>query len=233
MALKLENQVLTVVGNTNLSLTPRSGEAIRVKDIFIYNPSTSYLTVSISQTTVGYFRVSGTLGNHAPFPIADEENSSVIGLLRALGLMDGYPVAQGETLNFSGVAQANAIQCVIYDVYDAADIQNTMPDGSNASIRNYLIYGKYSGTLATGDNTLSVASNPSQFSAFPFGVLCPDGRKCTIKAIFASDVAKDTAAGTNQQKTNYLKLTKNEEFLFDVVNLAGIPLFGITFTATN
>jgi len=64
MALKAQNMYKTVIGNTDLSLTAGPDESFRVKDIFIANPGSNYLTVYIEKATVGYFRIGGTLGNH-------------------------------------------------------------------------------------------------------------------------------------------------------------------------
>lgn len=67
--------VKQVIGNTDLELEAKSGESLLVKDILIYNPATNYLTVSIEKTTVGYFRIGGTLGNHLPFIIGRSQHA--------------------------------------------------------------------------------------------------------------------------------------------------------------
>ena len=67
MALKHPYMVKTVLGNAALELKADPGESFLIKDIQIYNPVTNYATLQIEKTTVGYFRVGGTLGSHLPF----------------------------------------------------------------------------------------------------------------------------------------------------------------------
>jgi hypothetical protein len=67
MALRVKGQVKQVIGSTAFSLQADPGESFLVRNIRIYNPSTSYLTVKIDQYTAGYFRVGGTMGSHLPF----------------------------------------------------------------------------------------------------------------------------------------------------------------------
>jgi hypothetical protein len=75
MALKQAFAVKQVRGNTDLELTADVGESFRIKDIYIYNPSSSYVTLKTEKTTVGYFRVGGDLGSHLPFPKAPTKHS--------------------------------------------------------------------------------------------------------------------------------------------------------------
>lgn len=75
MALKNKYMIKVVRGNTNLELEADPGESFLVKDIFIYNPASNYITVKIEKTTVGYFRVGGTLGSHLPFPLLKAKHS--------------------------------------------------------------------------------------------------------------------------------------------------------------
>lgn len=64
MALKQPFAVKQVITNTELELKADSGEAFMVWDIFTYDPVSSYVTVKIEKTTVGYFRLKGVLGGH-------------------------------------------------------------------------------------------------------------------------------------------------------------------------
>ncbi len=75
MPLKQAFAVKQVRGNTDLELTADVGESFRIKDIMIYNPASSYVTLKTEKTTVGYFRVSGDLGSHLPFPKAPTKHS--------------------------------------------------------------------------------------------------------------------------------------------------------------
>ena len=75
MPLKQAFAVKQVRGNTDLELTADVGESFRIKDIMIYNPASSYVTLKTEKTTVGYFRVGGDLGSHLPFPKAPTKYS--------------------------------------------------------------------------------------------------------------------------------------------------------------
>ncbi|MQY78064.1 MAG: hypothetical protein GH151_02545, partial [Bacteroidetes bacterium] len=57
----------TVIGNTDLELEAKTGQGLLIKNIMIFDPTLNYITVSISKTTVGYFRVGGGLGSHLSF----------------------------------------------------------------------------------------------------------------------------------------------------------------------
>jgi hypothetical protein len=68
MALKQSNQIKLLSGTGDLTLTADPGESFLVKDIYIYNPATNYLTVKVERKTVGYFRIGGSLGNQLAIP---------------------------------------------------------------------------------------------------------------------------------------------------------------------
>jgi hypothetical protein len=226
MALKLSNQVHTQTGDTNLSLTPRSGEALMVRDVKIYNPATNYVTLKISATVVGYFRVGGTLGNHLPFPLQDEENSGIIALLQSIGLMEPYPVAQGETFTIEGAKQAGAVQAVYYDTYDASDVRPDMPNGSKANRRVFISYGKPSSAPVDGLNTYDTMVNPAEFPSFPWETVVPQNRTITFNGVLFSDVGERTSSAASNQITEFTQFIHNQTFLFDM-DLVGVPYIGI------
>jgi len=225
MALKMEGMYETVDGTGDLSLTPRSGEAILVQDIWVDNPVSAAVKIQVSQTTVGFFRGSGVLGNHLPFPIQDEPNSSLFGFLRERGIFRPIPVAEGETLTISGVAQAGAFQCVRYDIYDAADVNSSMPNGSKNNELDYISYGTVTSALAAGVDTLDVMVNSSEFPSFPWESNVPDNRVIDWYGILASDVAKEDTSATNEQNTERLNFTLNQSVLFDL-DLTGLLYHG-------
>jgi len=75
MAKKESYMIKTVSGNTNLEITAKTGESLLIKDVRIYNPYSTYVTLKIEKTTVGYFRVGGNLGNHLSLPIGSALHS--------------------------------------------------------------------------------------------------------------------------------------------------------------
>jgi hypothetical protein len=107
MALKEPLMVKTVAGNTDLTLEADPGEAFRVLDIQVYNPASNYLTVKIDKSTVGYFRVGGTLGSHLPFINRRVQHSHNLILGTEAGAMTAkiYPItnagAVASTLEYA------------------------------------------------------------------------------------------------------------------------------------
>lgn len=223
--LKERNKCKTVEGNTQFTLSAPSNRSYRITDIHVSTPSTEYATLNVDRTVVGYFRVGGgTLGNHLPFPIQDEENTTLYRFLIDRGLAKPIPIASGETFAITGVHQANSVVTVFYDEYDAGDVRNTEPNGSQANAFQFINYGRYTGTLADGDNKLTVQQTSSQYPAFPFGDVVPARTKVRIHGIVASDVNKYTASN-NRQRTKYLRLVRNRKTLFDD-SLNGLPMIG-------
>lgn len=109
MALISKRNFKTVFDDEDLELEARSGQSFIVKNVFIYNPVTDYVTFSISKTTVGYFRVGGVLGSHLPFPLGRSEHSHDMKIAGTdWGIGDcGYMVNAGQVQD-SGFGLMNA-----------------------------------------------------------------------------------------------------------------------------
>jgi hypothetical protein len=282
--------IKTVRGDQDLTLKADPGESFLIKDIRIYNPATSYVTLMIDRTTVGYFRVGGPLGSHLPFlpgrsaPIlpahshtaltmeatdgtvgitegdeaqalhdgaggaiataqvrigADNTNAvdatiptssdiitggqvpqngqkTLLAWMIEQGLMDGYPIATGETFKITGAAQGGSIQMVIYESHEEGDMASDMPNGSKATEYVFINYGNAGGDITNaGEWELSKSQNPAEFPDFPFGKVVPAKTKIAIAGILASDFAPEENDGTDQIWTSYLKLIAERETLFD------------------
>ena len=271
MAKKENLMIKTQAGNTDLSLTAKTGESLLIKDILIFNPVSNYLTVKVEKTSVGYFRIGGNLGNQLPLSrgaaghshdlvvaaangaltedhavsdahgisnahlavvsdraaLTTETNVVQYGSIPAIGyksllaslferdIFKGYPVAEGETLLLTGAAQAGAFLVVVYEKYDAADITNTMDNGSAALKYFFVNYGRVAANLiATGDTQLLASQNPAEFPDFPFGKTVPAKNKITLYGILASDVVDDRSGG-DCMNTEYIKLIRDRVILFD------------------
>ncbi len=148
----------TQLGNTDLELEAKTGQGLIIKNIMIHEPKTDYITVSISKTTVGYFRVGGRLGSHLSFhlgsviePVWDTyfgqiNQTTLLDYLFKLGLFTGYPIASGEKLLITGAKQDESVQCVEYEIWESADITPEMENGSKSTSFLYVNYGH------SGDN---------------------------------------------------------------------------------
>ncbi|MBA7531172.1 hypothetical protein ES705_23383 [subsurface metagenome] len=233
----------TVYGANDLELEAKTGQGLIIKNILIHDPITDYITVSISKTTVGYFRVGGALGSHlsfhlgraAPTPFETLSGSinqtTLLGYLYNLGLFTGYPVASGETFLITGANQSTSIQCVEYEVWDEADINSEMNNGSKSNTYFYVNYGTSPSTInVTTDVILDTANNPAEFPDFPFGNIVPANRNIELHGILASDVMPGTWDPNIKTYTQFLKFMQDKIFLFDsdrqgllYYSSAGIP----------
>lgn len=332
MAIKQKFAVKCVLGNTDLELEADPGEAFLIKDIQIYNPATNYVTLKTEKTSVGYFRVGGTLGSHLPFlngrsepRISDHIEAAVadhaalvhavtqpadhaahshkagthkgslagadmtlfvelidgagtsiganvlgksgrttdidimtntlaalahsgaavanhaalvhtvtqaarhtiasvpmlgmktlLGYMRGMALLGGFPVAEGETFLITGAKQAGAIQLVLYEIYEPGDIKPDDPNGSRAKEYLMVQYGNTGGSInVDGDTLYDICQTPAEFVDFPFGKDVPAKTAIDIIAILASDFSPSENTGTDYTFTKYLKLLYNREVLFD------------------
>lgn len=238
MALKQPYAVKTVLGNVDLTLKADTGEAFLVKDIYIHNPATRYATLRIEKTTVGFYRVGGPLGSHLAFipgrsqPITPTdlvpapEMMTLLAFMIKIGIMKGYPVAEGETFLITGVRQPGAIQSVVYEIYDAEDIKPTDPNGSRPTEYVYINYGHTGAPVnVVGDSLYRVSTSPVEFPAFPFGDDVPAKTEISLVGILASDFAPMANTAADNIWTTHLKLIKEREVLFDE-DRAGILMHG-------
>ncbi len=231
----------TVEGNTDLEIEAKTGQGLVIKNIMIYDPTLDYITVSISKTTVGYFRVGGDLGSHLAFHVGAKMYTSVydtighinqktlLSLLFNLGLFTGYPVASGETFLITGAKKTTSIQCIEYEIWDAADITPEMENGSKSTSFLYINYGQSGSSINVAtDVLLNTTNNPAEFPDFPFGKIVPSERNIELHGILASDVIP---GGTQYvtTKTEFLKFMQGKTFLFDedrqglLYNAADVP----------
>ncbi len=218
----------TVIGDTDLELEAKTGQGLMIKNIMVHDPLTNYITVSISKTTVGYFRVGGGLGSHLSFhlgrsyPTAFDtvpgniNQTTLLEYLFKLGLFKGYPIASGEKLLITGAKQDDSIQCVEYEIWEEADISPEMENGSKSTSYLYVNYGRSPTTInVKTDVLLDTANNPAEFPDFPFGNMVPGGRNIELHGILASDVMPGTWFPGNRTYTQFLKFMQGKVFLFD------------------
>lgn len=224
MPLKSRDQVKTVLGATVLQLSADPGESILIKGIKIYSQNGTYAILKTEKTTVGYFRIDETYGNHLAFPSLRSFNLTILpaypknllDLLWGLGIFKGYPVAEGESFILSGAEGATDIKSVIYDIYDSEDMKNTDPNGSKSPEYLLVNYGDTGAVIDAAQDTLfDNPLNPVEFPSFPFGDDVPAKHQITIHAILGGEVAVTNATPAITIYSTYLKLVKDREVLFD------------------
>lgn len=226
MAIKVRDQVKWVTSASELELEADTGEAFLVKDIMVDGAFGMYCTVSIDKTTVGYFRCNPSkLGNHIHFPLIDSEKTTLLRYLWDKGIFKGYPVAEGQKILVKPTA-STAI-AIMYDIYEPGDISPDMENGSEATEYMLINYGRRTGVtyMQDGDNPINNSVNPSEFPDFPYGNSVPAKTTINIYGILASDVGYVSGSNTNKQRTQYIKMIKEREVLFNE-DKDGILMYG-------
>ncbi len=266
------NNFKTLYGAADLTLNAPAGQSFMVRDVKVYEPTAVYANLLIERASVGFFRVSGLLGNHLHFhpgrsehshnitsgstavavmangalrenaggteialsrlaetPIdttlvramnytrdSDSEQTTILDYLAAKNIFKGFPVAEGETFTVDLITGATSWKMIKYDIYNAGDITNNMENGSKADSFLFLNYGDAGASIqAVANNVLGESNNPAEYPDFPFGEIVPSGHKMEIFGILASDIAPAANDGTDYSYTDYLKLMKGREVLFD------------------
>ncbi|MBA7637753.1 hypothetical protein ES703_45400 [subsurface metagenome] len=218
----------TQLGDVDLELEAKTGQGLIIKNIMIFDPLTDYITVSISKTTVGYFRVGGSLGSHLSFHLGrawhdnirtvpgNINQTTLLEYLFKLGFFTGYPVASGEKLLITGAKKDESIQCVEYEIWEAADITPEMENGSKSTSFLYVNYGTSPTTInVETDVLLDTPVNPAEFPDFPFGDMVPANRDIQLYGILASDVKPGSMDPNKWTNTKFLKFMQGKVFLFD------------------
>jgi len=225
VALKNVGMVKTVYGAADLSLQALAGQSLLIRAVEVYSPNDVFATFRIEKTTVGYFLVSEGLGSHLSFPKAFGTDGStlepllkrnLLSMLFDLGIFKGYPVAEGETFYITGIVNAASFKKVIYDIYDAGDKKPEDENGSKAKEYVFLNYGTVSGGVsAAGDSLFAKTLCPVEFPAFPYGDDVPARTTITLFGICGREAGVRNATPATAIYTQFLKLVKEREVLFD------------------
>jgi len=224
MARKAADQVKTVIGAGDLTLKSDPGESFLIKKIMVEAATAAYITLKIDKTTVGFFRVSPTYGNHLSFPraldtaaaLAALKPKNLLDLLTDLGIFKGYPISEGETFLLTGAAGATDIKTVVYDIMEAADMKSEMVNGSKALEYLLINYGDTGAAIdAAGDHLYDRNLNPVEFPQFPYGDDVPPKHQILIHGIAGAETGVRNATPATAINTKYLKLVKEREVLFD------------------
>ena len=168
-------------------------------------------------TTIGSDNITGARIFKKPmnFVKSGTPGETILGLLARLGLFAGYPVEEGQTMKFSGVAEADAVQLVIYQVGDAGDYLKSAPNGSEADEYLFLNYGRVATSLIVAGSTIyKVPKSPAEFPDFPYAKDVPAKMEIDLLGILASPVrAYDSVTAISYSQ--YLKLIRERVTLFD------------------
>jgi hypothetical protein len=240
MALRTAGLIFRAEAAASLVITPRSGEAFRVRRIFTANHSGTlqHATIINDTSRVGFFRLIGLGGSH----LLNPRELEVANNLRGTNMLDfmalrigfkGYPVVQGEALTISldnGTADIYAVA----DSYDPGDVNANEQCGSKSPDVLYMNYGtNLAAIAATGYNKLDSRRNPNEMVAFPFGAagagLVPAGKRVHIYLIGGQPSGRFVSGG-NTATTTYIRPrigTVPGSTVFDRSDV-GVPFLGTT-----
>jgi len=203
-------------GSTELTLTAGAGESVIVRDIHVAETPGAYTTLFIDTSTQGYFRTSSTgLGNHLSYIKKSSKTKTILGYLTDKGIFRGYPIQSGSKFTIKNTNAA--AMSIIYDIYDAGDINNTMENGKDSKELTFLMYGQPAVNVNTTTDTQIIhKNNPSEFCDFPFHGGVATKRKIDLYGVIYSSRGNDDGnLTTNYIHTRYLKLMKGRNVLFD------------------
>lgn len=224
MPAKEKYAIKTVVGTADLSLKADAGESFLIKSVKVYSAAGTYVTFKIEKTTVGFFRVDETYGNHLAFPKQLSADAAVTGLysknlldlLFEKGIFKGYPIAEGETFLLTGAGGAADIKSVVYEIHEAADQKPENPNGSKSKEYFVVNYGDTGAAIAAAEDArYDNCLNPAEFPAFPYGVDVPAKTEINIHGICGKEVGVRNATPATAIYSTFLKLLKDREVLFD------------------
>jgi len=225
MAKISSNNVLSGVG-AELTLIAGAGESFMVKDIHVSGMGGAYATLFIDTSTQGYFRTNlDGLGNHLAFIGKSERRKTIVGFLMDKGIFKGYPIQSGSKFTVKNTVPAS--MCIVYDIYDAGDMHNTMENGKDSKELTFLMYGQPAANVNSATDTqITKKNNPSEFCDFPFRGGVATKRKIDLYGVvYSSRGADDGSAIAHYIHTRYLKLMKGRNVLFDSMR-EGLPAQG-------
>jgi len=200
---------------TELTIIAGAGESLIVRDVHVVGSGGGYTTFFIDTSTQGYFRTSTIgLGNHLAFIGRSERRKTILGSLTDKGIFKGYPIQSGSKFTVKNTAPMRT--CIVYDIYDAGDIHNTMENGKDSKELTFLMYGQPDANVNTATDTpITRKNNPSEFCDFPFRGGVATKRKIDLYGVVYSSRGADDGNKANYIHTKYLKLMKGRNVLFD------------------
>lgn len=213
--LKQANCVKHMTAKLGGSLYAKAGESLLVRSIQC-EPSAGddYLTLDVDRVTVGFWRLQGRSGNHIGSIKTSPLDMNLMAFLAAKGINVSIPIAEGQELTVSRANELGNV-IVIFDRYDAGDIRADMANGSAASEYVFMQYMNVgTGNPETGDSLFDISLSPSEFPDFPAGKVVPANHEITLLGL-AGYPWLDPTDQSGGFYTNYIKLVREREVLFD------------------
>lgn len=213
----------------SLSLEAKTGSSLLIKDVIVRGANTPYADFYTEKTSVGRFRVlSSGMGNHLSAPqgnpiISPDSpkpavvSSTLLRYMEDMGIMEGYPIGEGETFSVkpSDATKTLGDVIIVYAEYDAGDMKPTDKNGSKSAVYTMVGYGQVENDISVhGEYIMGKSNLPAEFPAFPFGEVVPANTLIKMYAVTGSEVERFKSSG-NIIYTDRLKMIKDRQVLFD------------------
>jgi len=223
--LRQANCIKRAANSAAFTLQADAGESFLIKRIIIgVTAATGYPVLRVDRKTVGCYRGGAQGLSHLGHSQDTMLQMNLIDWLASKGINMTIPVAEGQRFTIERAADAGDVT-VVYDMYDAGDIRADMENGTDAKSYNFIQYMTASAALAAdGDHLLDVSLSPGEFPDFPCGKVVPARTTIDILGIAGAPFS-EAGGATGEITTNYIKLVKDRETLFDE-DRNGIPFFG-------
>ena len=231
--LRQSNCIKRALTTVAFALQADAGESFLIKRILLGATVTDTDPIlRVDRKTVGFYR-GGAIGrNHLGHLDDTFLPMNLMDFLASKNINMTIPVAEGQEFTIDRGASKTGDVTVIYDIYDASDILATMVNGSESKEYNFIQYMTASAALeAAGDHLLDVSLSPGEFPDFPCGKVVPARSTIEILGVAGAPVSKGDA-GAGYTTTEYLKLIKDRETLFDE-DRNGIPFFATDNTTAT
>ncbi|MBA7496162.1 hypothetical protein ES702_06760 [subsurface metagenome] len=145
-------------------------------------------------------------------------NETLLSFLGARGIFKGYPIAEGETMTISGMERTDekSITLIIYEQWEPGDISPDQENGSKAAEYLFFNYGDTGAVVnVDGDSLYDNAVSPAEFPDFPWGKVVPANHEIDLIGICGSPRAPGDNITAHHTYTEFIKLVKDREVLFD------------------
>lgn len=231
--LRQANCIKRVLTTIAFSLQADAGESFLIKAIYAGHTALAagFPVLRVDRKTVGCYR-GGAIGvSHLGSQDDTFIAQNLMKWLAEHGVNVAIPVAEGQTFTIDRSGNTGDVT-VVYDIYDAGDITAIMPNGSDAKEFTFIQYMTASAALeAVGDHLLDVSLSPAEFPDFPCGKAVPARHTIELLGLVGCPVSNGDA-GTGHTTSQYLKLVKERETLFDE-DRKGVPFIAAENTTTT
>lgn len=198
MALKKKLVEYFKESDTSITITPNSGEALRIFHVSVGNTGnkTDYATLTVGNTKIVRIPCGDDYTNLIPHIIDGETRYNIFKRLRKLKLPYKIPVPEGKSFKIE-VPSSTSIR-VLAEVYDSGDVRPDEPNGPEAKERIFIGFGTNGNDISsTGYTLINTSLLPEEEIGFPFGEALESIYELELYDIFALAIGSGVGDGTS------------------------------------